>query len=256
MTDILVIPDTQIDPGVSINHLEALGNYTVEKQPEYIVHLGDHWNMQSLSIYDMGKIANEGARYQDDIEAGLDGILTFESAIRNYNDNRRYYRKKTYQPNKIFLLGNHENRIIRHVESYPFLAGKLSFDDLGLLDWDVVPFLEVIDIEGIKFSHYFINPDSVKNYPFSGTADYQLKSLGFSFVQGHKQGLHIASPRYLQDGKVIRGVIAGSFYQHNPEYLGPQGNNYWRGALMLEDVKDGMFRLTELPIDYLLQNYL
>jgi hypothetical protein len=35
----------------------------------------------------------------------------------------------------------------------------------------------------------------------------------------------------------------------------PQGNIYWRGALMLKDVEDGNFILEELPLDWLLSNY-
>jgi len=38
-----IIPDTQVKPDVPINHLEAAGNYIIEKQPDVIVHLGDHW---------------------------------------------------------------------------------------------------------------------------------------------------------------------------------------------------------------------
>lgn len=256
--DILCIPDTQIDPGVNTDHLEALGNYTLEKQPKYIVHLGDHWNMQSLSSYDMGRRANESARYSEDIKAGYDALMRFENVINEYNKKQQAKRKKQFQPEKIFLLGNHEQRIERHVEAYPYLEGKLSYFDLKLREngWFVEGYLNVVQIKDIYFSHYFVNPDSAKNNPFASSIETQLLKLGFSFVQGHKQGLFIASPRYTQNNKIIRGVIAGSFYSHNPDYLGPQGNNYWRGALLLEDVHNGIFRLTELPLEWLKNKYL
>jgi hypothetical protein len=255
---VLVIPDTQVRLGDPIDHLEALGNFAVDEEPEYIVHLGDHWDMHSLSIYDIGKKAAENARYQDDIEAGIKGLLAFQDPITKYRNKQWYQKKKLYKPNKIFLIGNHEARILKHVQSHPYLEGKLSFKDFYLdhYDWEMFNYLEIIEIEGIKFSHYFINPDSAKSYPFSGGADYQLKALGFSYIQGHRQGLDIASPRFYPDGRVIRGIIAGSFYQHDFDYLGPQKTNYWRGALYLEDVKDGMFRLKELPINWLKENYL
>ena len=45
----LVIPDTQVKPDFHIEHLEWAGQYAVDKKPDVIVHLGDHWDMPSLS---------------------------------------------------------------------------------------------------------------------------------------------------------------------------------------------------------------
>ena len=46
----LVIPDTQCKPGHSFEHLEWAGQYAVKTKPDVIVHLGDHWDMPSLSV--------------------------------------------------------------------------------------------------------------------------------------------------------------------------------------------------------------
>mgnify|MGYP003653980451 CR=1 FL=1 len=46
---ILVIPDTQVKFGDPMEHLTACGNYIVEKKPDVIVHIGDHWDMKALS---------------------------------------------------------------------------------------------------------------------------------------------------------------------------------------------------------------
>ena len=55
MTTHLVIPDTQVKPGNSVEFLTHIGKYIVEKQPDTIIHLGDHADMPSLSSYDRGK---------------------------------------------------------------------------------------------------------------------------------------------------------------------------------------------------------
>lgn len=258
MSNILVIPDTQVREGDDVSHLKALGNYAVTHFPDYVIHLGDHWDMHSLSSYDIGKLAAEGARYDNDIVAGIKALEEFDSGINAYNEWQRTYHKKQYNPRKIFLLGNHENRVVWHVSKYPNLEGKLSYKDFRLeeMGWEVYPFLEVINILDVYFSHYFVNPDSLMKKPFSSTPEYQLKSLGHSFVYGHQPGLRIASPRYTSDGRVIRGIVAGSFYTAHQEYQGPQGQDYWRGALMLHDVDNGMFRLEELPLPWLIENYL
>jgi hypothetical protein len=259
MIDILVIPDTQVVPDSPTEHLVALGNYCVEKKPEVIVHMGDHWDMHSLSSYDVGKKAAENARYKDDIRAGIDAMIEFSLPIDIYNKKKFFQKKRLYNPRKIFLIGNHENRITRYVNDYPVLAGKLSFDDFWLKEygWEMHDFLEIVDIEGVKFSHYFLNPDSAGRRSFSASIDHQLKTLGFSFVAGHLPGLSLASPRYSLDGKVTRGIVAGSFYLHDFSYQKPpQGNIYWRGALLLKNVSEGNFMLEELPINWLMENYL
>jgi len=37
-----ILPDTQVKKGVPLNHLEAAGNYIVDRKPDVIVHLADH----------------------------------------------------------------------------------------------------------------------------------------------------------------------------------------------------------------------
>jgi len=67
MSEHFIIPDTQTRPGLTYEHLTAAGNYMVAKQPDVVIHLGDHWDMHSLSSYDKGTKKAEGARYQNDI---------------------------------------------------------------------------------------------------------------------------------------------------------------------------------------------
>ena len=46
--NILLIPDTQVKPGVPLDHLHALSRFIVHRRPDAIVHIGDHWDMPSL----------------------------------------------------------------------------------------------------------------------------------------------------------------------------------------------------------------
>jgi hypothetical protein len=78
---ILVIPDTQVAPGSDTRHLKWAGKYAAEKKPDIIVHIGDHWDMPSLSIYDVGKKSFEGRQYTKDIEAGNVGMDEFMAPI-------------------------------------------------------------------------------------------------------------------------------------------------------------------------------
>jgi hypothetical protein len=243
------IPDPQCKHRGKVNHLTAAGNYIVAKQPEVVVHAGDHWDMPSFSKHATA-IEREGQRYQRDIAAGIAGMEALLAPIRKYNAGRR----KKYEPRMVFLTGNHEYRIDRYVEEHPECVGQFSRKHFGLetMGWHVQPFLKPICIGGIYYAHYFYNQDNGK--AFGGRAPNVLNSLGFSFVQGHKQGKDVAA-KTLNNGRTIRGLIAGSFYQHEERYKGPQGNHHWRGCLMLHEVRDGNYDLLELSLGYLLRNW-
>jgi hypothetical protein len=254
-TEHFIIPDTQVKPGVPLDHLTAAGNYIVDRQPSTIIHLGDHFDMHSLSSYDEGTAKSEGARYQEDINAGLWGMDYLLTPIRALNAWRYRRGVKQYRPRMVFLIGNHEERIMRHVNKYPNLIGKLSYKDLELenLGWEVHDFLEMVVIDGVHYAHYFYNPNTGK--PLGGVASTRLKNIGFSFTMGHQQGLDTAI-RFLSNGQVHRGTIAGSFYQHDEGYKGPQGNDHFQGCLYKHEVKDGNYCLMELSLDYLMKEWL
>jgi hypothetical protein len=81
-----------------------------------------------------------------------------------------------------------------------------------------------------------------------------LNKKHMSCVAGHQQGRQAASA-YKADGKRITAIIAGSCYEHNEDYLGPQGNNHWRGLVVLHDVNDGEFDEMYVSLKYLEQKY-
>lgn len=250
-----VIPDTQCKPGVPLDHLTAAGNYAVEKQPDVIIHLGDHWDMESLSAYDRGTKKAEGRKYQADIDAGNLGMDMFMAPIHKYNAKKKRNKEKQYKPRLVFLLGNHEQRIERHVNANPELEGKCSYNDFNLKKhgWEVYDFLEMVNIDGVTYSHFFANPNTGK--PWGGMARTRLNNVGFSFTMGHQQGKDIAE-KPLANGNVLRACIAGSFYQHWEDYKGPQGNHHYRGCIYKHEVKDGNYCLMELSLDYLLRRWL
>lgn len=248
----IIIPDTQVKPGVPLQHLLWIGDYIAEHQPDVIVHLGDHWDMPSLSEYDRGKRAAEGRRYSDDIAAGNYAIDLLMQGIGQLNDRRRELRRtglRLYKPELHFLLGNHEERIARHTNTHAHLHGTLSYDSFNLRKhgWQVHGFLDIVNIDGVAYSHYFADPNTSK--PRGGACVLRLKNIGFSFTMGHQQGLDSAR-RFLQDGTAQRGLIAGSCYLHDEAYK-VQGNHHWRGILVKNEVRNGDYDLCEVSLDYL-----
>ena len=73
-------------------------------------------------------------------------------------------------------------------------------------------------------------------------------------MQGHEQGF-LYSCRQFPTGKTKHGLVAGSFYLHDEDYKGRQGNGHWRGLVVLNDVKDGAYDIMPLSMSYLREKY-
>lgn len=246
---ILVLPDVQAKPGVDFSYLRRIGCYMVEKKPDIVVCGGDWADMPSLSSYDKGKRAFEGRRYKRDIEAAQFAMQAFLGPLWEHNKTA----KRPYKPRMVLTVGNHEHRISRATNDDPMLEGMLSLKDLAYEEygWEVYPFLEVVMVEGIAFSHYFTS--GVMGRPVT-TAQALLTKKHQSCIAFHQQGLQIATG-HRADGTLLTAVIAGSAYEHSEDYLGPQGNNHWRGFLVLNDVRDGAFDLMPVSLDYVNRKY-
>lgn len=251
LTNLLYIPDMQAKPGDSLLHVEALNKYILAKRPEYVVIGGDLWDMPSLSSWDKGKKSAWGKFVKDDWEIGVELVAVLMDG----------WKAAHYNPICVFTEGNHEDRIRRYVEENGELEGWMPcpLEFMEAMGWEAYPFLEPVVIEGITFCHFF--PKTAKG-TVSGasarmgaaSAQTQLRANMTSCIAGHKQGLDTAMYS-LPTGR-LRSVIAGSFYLHDEHYMGPHGNDYWRGVLMLNRVDGkGDFDLTEVSLDYLLEKY-
>ena len=255
----VVIPDTQIKPGVPTAHLRWIGQYLVDHfagRPNVkVIHLGDHADMPSLSSYDRGKKAMEGRRYLDDVAAANEGWATLNAAMVRYNR----HRKTKWWPERHVLLGNHEDRITRAAEDDAQLEGVLSLEslDYSKSGWLVHPYLQPLFLDGIGYAHFWQNP--MTGHPYGGTSLYRLKTLGHSFTQGHQQTLDYAV-RFTTDTSTgepqsQHGLIAGACYLHDEDYKGYQGNAHWRGIIVKHQVVKGSYNAMFVDLDYLCQRY-
>jgi Icc-related predicted phosphoesterase len=234
------IPDVQAKPGSDFTFLARVGRYLAEKQPDVIVCAGDFADMESLSSYDRGKRSFEGRRYRRDIDAARRAMDTLMEPLRA---------APGYDPRLVLTLGNHEDRIDRAANDQPELEGLVSIDDLEYEahGWEVFPFLQVVTIGGVVFSHYLTS--GVMGRPIT-TANALLTKRHMSCVVGHQQGFQIATA-VRADGRMLTGIIAGSCYEHNETYMGPQGNVHYRGIVMLHDVREGEFDVMPVSLRYL-----
>lgn len=245
-----VLPDVQVKPGQPTEWLVKVGEYCVDQLPDTIICMGDFWDMPSLSSYDVGKRCFEGRRYVDDISAGKAAMSHFMAPILAEQARRKRNKEKQWRPKLIFLLGNHEERIMRAVNNDSKLHGLIGYKDLDLVkyNWEVKDFLEVCVVDGVAYSHYF--GGGVMQRPI-GTANAMVNKLHMSAIAGHQQGRQVAYGRRA-DGSAITCIIAGSCYLHDEAYMGSQGNKHWRGLIVLNEVKDGTFDEMFVSIPYLM----
>lgn len=249
----LVIPDVQFKPGNDPTFLRRIGQYIVEKQPDVVVCIGDFADMPSLSSYDVGKKSFEGRRYKADIEATHQGMEALLGPLHVFNAKQRRTKHTQYFPRLVLTLGNHEHRIDRVVEGDPKLDGTISIDDLKYQEygWEVIPFLEPIVIDGIAYCHYFTS--GVMGRPVPSARQLVMKKH-MSCTMGHVQNWEMHR-EVRADGQPVLGLFSGSCYEHDEDYLGPQGNTYDRGIWMKNEVNNGHYHPMFVSLNYLEKKY-
>lgn len=239
-----VIPDGQVKDGVPNNHWRWAGEYCAEKKPDVIINIGDFADMPSLSSYDKGKKAFEGRRYAKDIKAARVAMDLFLAPIRR-EQQRLKKLKKAWNPRMILTLGNHEDRITRAINDDPKLEGLIGIKDLPYEGWEVFDYLLPVVVDGIAYCHFFTS--GVMGRPVASARALTTKKH-CSCIMGHVQRKEI-DIQYTGDGKRITSIFAGAFYQHDEDYLNPQGNQHWRGCWMLHLNNNVPGEYDELPIN-------
>ena len=246
----IVIPDTQTKYGVPTAHLGWVSKYIVEKfkgRPNVkVIHLGDHWDMPSLSSYDRkGGRLMEGRRYTTDIEYGNRAwhILTDRLEGQGFELH--------------FLHGNHEERIVRAVDQDAQLDGLVDLSQLAVnakgSEWRSHSFLKPVTLDGVMYAHYFAN--RMTGRALAGQSmDARIKTIGRSFSMGHQPGLWFGR-REIVGGAAHLGLVAGSCYLHEEDYLGAQGNDFWRGIIVCYDVRRGGYDPKFVSLNSLCKRY-
>ena len=241
----IIIPDTQCKPGVPLDHLRWAGQYIAERRPDVVVHLGDHWDLPSLSSYESkGSHYFEGKRLKADIDAGNTGLDLLMEGMGGFRPKRM-----------VLLRGNHEDRLTRAINENPTqLAGLVGFGDFNDVShgWEAIDFLQPIEIDGVTYSHYF--PQPLSGRPYGGNIETMIKNIGFTFTCGHTQGLWWGR-RELGNGAVRIGLVAGSYYLHDEEYKTVQGNHHWRGLIVKHEVAGGSYDPMMVSIEYLQKRF-
>lgn len=248
------MPDVQAKPGLDFSHLTWAGKFAADKKPDVIICLGDFADMQSLSMYDVGKKSFEGRKYTEDIAAAHEAMDAFMYPILAEQERLRRNKEKQWKPRLVMTLGNHEARIDRAVELDRKLEGLMSVYDLSYENygWEVYPFLEPVIIDGIAYCHYFVS--GVLGRPVASARTLVTKKH-MSCTQGHAQSAEIDMSQRRADGTPLMGLFAGIYYQHNEDYLNAQSNIQHRQIWIKHEVENGFYYPTPVSMEFLKKRY-
>jgi predicted MPP superfamily phosphohydrolase len=237
----LVVPDAHVSPDQSLKRFELLNKLILDKQPDNIIFMGDFVTLESLSNWDLNRAGiMEGRRYHEDVEAGRKALeLTLKSV------------KGVYSPKIVFLMGNHEERLSRYVETKPELSDHLNIEvDLQLkyLGVDIIiPYREYYTINGVDFTHA---PMNAANQACSGkfaihrASEMTNNSLIFAHTH-RKEGVNFY--RHGADD-IVQVMMCGAFFEHTDSYALGSLQHYWRGCIILNHWKHGRFDVEEYSI--------
>ncbi len=249
----LIIPDAQVKPGSDTTHVDWAAQAIVDYRPDVIVCIGDWWDFPSLNGHnEKGSLPVEGTRFTKDVEAGNAAFRRLCAPMQKEISRRITKHRKRWNPRKIFITGNHEQRADRVAINDPKWSGVIGSHLCETLDWERFPFLKSVDVDGVVYNHYFPNPLSGK--PIGGTIVNRLNHIGRSFVQGHQQGFLYASKQY--PDHVKHGLVCGRFYRDHEDYRPEDVKNAeWSGIVVLNEVREGNYDIMPLSMGFLERRY-
>lgn len=247
----LVIPDPHAHADFPNDRADWIGQLIVDLKPDVVINLGDMWDLPSFSGYDKGKARFHGRAYRKDLDAGL------EFDDRLWTPTRRAKKKR---PLRIFLEGNHEERMKRALDQQPELEGTIGFKDFQLdRNYDeVIEYVGqtpgTITIDGIVYAHYFVSGVMARNVGGEHPA-YTLLTKQFSSATcGHLHTFDYCI-RTDANGRRLHGLVAGVCQDYESDWAGEVNKLWSRGVVIKRGVENGDYDLEWVSLQRLKKEY-
>ena len=240
----ILVPDSHAHPNYSNVRYDWLGHLINDVKPDTVIDIGDWWDMPSLCSYDKGTKGFEGRRYKLDIAAGVEAQDRMMSIVK---------RQKKKLPRFIRTLGNHEDRISRAIDRDPVLEGTIGLSDLQSREygWEEYPFKDIVEVDGIHYSHYFVS--GVMGRPVPNANQLLIKKMA-SCSMGHQHTLDHKVANTVS-GKTLHGLICGVYQDYEADFAG-QGNQVWNaGVVIKRGVENGSYDMEWVSLKRLKEIY-
>lgn len=259
MSTTLLVPDAHVSPDQDLSRFARAGQLIIERKPTRIILMGDFLTLESLSNWDLNRAGvMEGRRYQGDIAAGnmaLDFMLT---PLRLLQERQRRLKEKVYRPRIVYLYGNHEDRLLRYLDTRAELKEHLNLEeDLNLMDHgitDIIPYRQGIEFDGVNFTHAPMNAANQAvsgRYAIHRAAEMTAQSLVFAHTHRRE---NVNFYRHGADN-ITQVLMCGAFFEHTDAYAYGGLNSYWRGLCILTHWSKGRFDVEDISLERLRSLY-
>ena len=251
MTIHLYYGDAHALPNKNNDRATWLAKLILDVKPDVVINGGDNADMLSLCSYDKGLASAVGRSYQEDIEAHLD----FEDKLWG-----KVKKSKRKMARRVFLVGNHEQRIERAINANATLSGTIGYGDLKLKDnYDDIVYYSgttpgSICIDGITYSHFFVTGVSGRPNTSSSPGSSTLQKTFRSVTQGHAHVLDYCTKPTIGGGR-IHSLVGGAFMSEPLVWAGQANDIWWRGCFIKRNVENGNYDLEMVSMDRLKKTY-
>ncbi len=246
----LIIPDQHAKPGENNRRFDWIGKLAYDLRADTIINMGDGADMDSLGLFDRGKVLFEGKRYRADLDAAHDAQ---ERIMHQFRINQKG------MPRRVYLIGNHEYRITLASERASEFHGFISIDDLDLeRNWSEVVDYEgqtpgSIEIDGVTYCHFATNN---MGKPLGGIhhAHSLVTKKHCSITVAHSHAFDYKIHTTMQ-GRKLHGLVAGNYQEHFAAYAGQNNKDWWRGVIIKRHVENGTYDLQQVGLETLRREY-
>ena len=142
----ILLPDIHY-PYYDTQLMESVEEFMIDYEPDEIIYMGDQMALDCISGWNKNKpLLKEGQRLIKEYESFDEDILQVHESITS-TDTRR-----------VFMIGNHEQRVEWYVQAYPELDGIVDIDrNLKLTErgYKVIPFNGVYKLGKLSVIHGF-----------------------------------------------------------------------------------------------------
>lgn len=265
---ILVFSDAHVTPEDKFpERFNLLAELIQDLTPDVIVQLGDFCTFDSLSSHVKSKkLELEGMRFVDELQAVHRAYHTIERGVQEATAATRRSKKKVYDPVKVWMYGNHENRLASYLQENTQMLGMAQSSKYWIEPswdrWQEVPYKQVLARNGILFMHCAMNginkPMSSKYLAKNILADY---SGNVVYGHTHKLTLESIGRETLEGGKRFFSLNAGCFFDLTEDMPGyakgsSASRDWWSGVVLIRhDTETGDYDIQTIGMNRLKETY-
>jgi len=210
----IVIADTHY-PYINKKAVKIMLDITRDVEPDYFINLGDSLDYSQISL----KYANNMPKKIENIY--LDSDYTgFQRDILDPLHNILSDNCK-----KVFIKGNHEERVDRYLQYYPTNTGLIEPENnLELGDWNIIPYKQHYKLGNTVYTHGTYHN---KYHAFSHISLY-----GMNVIYGHLHSHQVFTNQTPINKEPLTAMSIGCLCDLNPHY-DRNAPNRWTNQMLV-----------------------